>query len=205
MNLTEEEFKKLKKEILEDLEENYFAMKRPGFNIESNYVTQGHGVAELSITTDQNQGIQFYRKGNAKMVANKSIEMVAGKDQEDEGGFAITLDAKSGNILISAPDGDLILKGANVKILATDADGDVFINSKKTVTMKAPECTTKGTKVTMTASSDMHVDGGTVELYSQTGSTMFSSGQDEFQTPISIGTLINFVANAKKRLGAFIA
>jgi hypothetical protein len=71
--------------------------------------------------------------------------------------------------------------------------------------MKAPECTTKGTKVTMTASSDMHVDGGTVELYSQTGSTMFSSGQDEFQTPTSIGTLINFVANAKKRLGAFIA
>lgn len=205
MNLTEEEFKKLKKEILEDLEENYFAMKRPGFNIESNYVTQAHGVAELSITTDQNQGIQFYRKGNAKMIANKSIEMVAGKDQEDEKAFAITLDAKSGNILISAPDGDLILKGGNVKILATDADGDVYINSKKTLTMKSPEVNTKGTKVTMTASSDMHVDGGTVELYSQTGSTMFSSGQDEFQTPTSIGTLINFVANAKKRLGAFIA
>lgn len=205
MNLTEEEFKKLKKEILEDLEENYFAMKRPGFNIESNYVTQAHGVAELSITTDQNQGIQFYRKGNAKMIANKSIEMVAGKDQEDEKAFAITLDAKSGNILISAPDGDLILKGGNVKILATDADGDVYINSKKTLTMKSPEVNTKGTKVTMTATSDMHLDGGTMELYTQTGSTMFSSGQDEFQTPISIGTLINFIANAKKRLGAFIA
>lgn len=205
MNLTEEEFKKLKKEILEDLEENYFAMKRPGFNIESNYVTQAHGVAELSITTDQNQGIQFYRKGNAKMIANKSIEMVAGKDQEDERAFAITLDAKSGNILISAPDGDLILKGGNVKILATDADGDVYINSKKTLTMKSPEVNTKGTKVTMTATSDMHLDGGTMELYTQTGSTMFSSGQDEFQTPISIGTLINFIANAKKRLGAFIA
>lgn len=205
MNLTEEEFKKLKKEILEDLEENYFAMKRPGFNIESNYVTQAHGVAELSITTDQNQGIQFYRKGNAKMIANKSIEMVAGKDQEDEKSFAITLDAKSGNILISAPDGDLILKGGNVKILATDADGDVYINSKKTLTMKSPEVNTKGTKVTMTATSDMHLDGGTMELYTQTGSTMFSSGQDEFQTPISIGTLINFIANAKKRLGAFIA
>lgn len=203
--MTEEEINQLKNEIKNELARDYFAMKRPGFNIESKCITQDHGIAEFIVATDQNQGIEFYEKGNAKVLANKSIEIVAGKDQDDEKSFAITLDAKSGNILISAPDGDLILKGANVKILATDADGDVFINSKKTLTMKSPEVTTKGTKVSMTATSDMHVDGGTVELYSQTGSTMFSSGQDEFQTPTSIGTLINFVANAKKRLGAFIA
>ena len=35
MNLTEDEFKKLKQEIIDDLEEDYFAMRRPGFNIES--------------------------------------------------------------------------------------------------------------------------------------------------------------------------
>jgi uncharacterized protein (DUF2345 family) len=204
MNLTEEEFKKLKKEIIDDLEEDYFVMRRPGFNIESNYVTQAHGVAELSITTDENQGVQFYKKGNAKILANKSIEMVAGKDQESEKSFTIVLDAKTGNILLSAKDGDLILEGGNVKIIATDEDGDVYINSQKTLTMNAPEINAKGTKVSMTATSDMHVDGGTVELYSQTGSTMFSSGQDEFQTPTSIGTLINFVANAKKRLGSII-
>ena len=203
--MTEEEINQLKNEIKTELARDYFAMKRPGFNIESKCITQDHGIAEFIVATDQNQGIEFFEKGNAKILANKSIEIVAGKDQEDEKAFSITLDAKSGNILLSAPDGDLILKGANVKILATDADGDVFINSKKTVTMKAPECNVKGTKVSMTATSDMHVDGGTVELYSQTGSTMFSSGQDEFQTPTSIGTLINFVANAKKRLGAFIA
>ena len=203
--MTEEEINQLKNEIKTELARDYFAMKRPGFNIESKCITQDHGIAEFIVATDQNQGIEFFEKGNAKILANKSIEIVAGKDQEDEKAFSITLDAKSGNILLSAPDGDLILKGANVKILATDADGDVFINSKKTVTMKAPECNVKGTKVSMTATSDMHVDGGTVELYSQTGSTMFSSGQDEFQTPTSIGTLINFVANAKKRLGAFLA
>ena len=172
--MTEEEINQLKNEIKTELARDYFAMKRPGFNIESKCITQDHGIAEFIVATDQNQGIEFFEKGNAKILANKSIEIVAGKDQEDEKAFSITLDAKSGNILLSAPDGDLILKGANVKILATDADGDVFINSKKTVTMKAPECNVKGTKVSMTATSDMHVDGGTVELYSQTGSTMFS-------------------------------
>lgn len=203
--MTEEEINQLKNEIKTELARDYFAMKRPGFNIESKCITQDHGIAEFIVATDQNQGIEFYEKGNAKVLANKSIEIVAGKDQDDEKSFTIALDAKTGHIEITAREGDLILRGGNVKILATDADGDVFINSKKTVTMKAPECNVKGTKVSMTATSDMHVDGGTVELYSQTGSTMFSSGQDEFQTPTSIGTLINFVANAKKRLGAFIA
>ena len=203
MNLTEDEFKKLKQEILEDLEEDYFVMKRPGFNIESNCITKGHGVAELSITTDENQGIQFYKKGNAKVLANKSIEVVAGKQSKDQNAFAITLDALTGNILISAPDGDLVLQGANVKLIATDADGDVFINSKKTISVDSPEVGVTGTKVNLNATSDMNVSGGQTNIYTETGSAMFSSGQDPILSPSLLQSIINFADQAKARIRGF--
>ena len=199
--LTEEELQQLKKEILDELEPEYFAMRRPGFNIESKCITQNHGIAEFIVATDQNQGIEFYEKGNAKVLANKSIEIVAGKQNPDGNAFAITLDAKNGNILISCPDGDLILKGKNVKILATDADGDVWIDSPKTLNMNAPEINTKGTKVNMTSTSDMHIDAGTLDLYSQTGDVRTASGQDPIVGPSIFGQIFPGVKRSLELLG----
>jgi len=199
--LTEEELQQLKNEILEDLAPDYFVMRRPGFNIESKCITQDHGIAEFIISTDQNQGIQFYEKGNAKMLANKSIEIVAGKQNKDNKSFAITLDAKSGNILISCPDGDLILEGANVKIRATDADGDVFISSPKTLSTNAPEVSIKGTKTNISAASDLHIDAASMDLYSQTGDVRFASGQDPILGPSIFGQIFPQVAQSLKRLG----
>ena len=199
--LTEEELQQLKKEILDDLAPDYFAMRRPGFNIESKCITQNHGIAEFIISTDQNQGIQFYEKGNAKMLANNSVEIVAGKNNKDSSTFAITLDAKSGNILISCPDGDLILEGANVQIKAKDADGDVSITSPKTLSLNAPEVNLKGTKTNVTATSDMHIDAASLDLYSQTGDVRFASGQDPILGPSIFGQIFPQVAQALKRLG----
>ena len=199
--LTEEELQQLKKEILDDLAPDYFAMRRPGFNIESKCITQNHGIAEFIISTDQNQGIQFYEKGNAKMLANKSIEIVAGKQNKDNKSFAITLDAKSGDILISCPDGDLILEGANVQIKAKDADGDVSITSPKTLSLNAPEVSLKGTKTNLTATSDMHIDAASLDLYSQTGDVRFASGQDPILGPSIFGQIFPQVAQSLKRLG----
>jgi hypothetical protein len=199
--LTEEELQQLKKEILEDLAPDYFAMRRPGFNIESKCITQDHGIAEFIVSTDQNQGIQFYEKGNAKMLANKSVEIVAGKQNKDNKSFAITLDAKSGNILISCPDGDLILEGANVKIIAKDSDGDVSINSPKTLSMNAPEVNLKGTKTNVSATSDLHIDAASMDLYSQTGDVRFASGQDPILGPSIFGQIFPQVAQSLKRLG----
>ena len=199
--LTEEELQQLKKEILEDLAPDYFVMRRPGFNIESKCITQDHGIAEFIVSTDQNQGIQFYEKGNAKMLANKSVEIVAGKHNKDNNSFAITLDAKSGNILISCPDGDLILEGANVKIIAKDSDGDVSINSPKTLSMNAPEVNLKGTKTNVSATSDLHIDAASMDLYSQTGDVRFASGQDPILGPSIFGQIFPQVAQSLKRLG----
>jgi len=188
--MTEEEIKqRIDQRVAEELRD-YFAMKRPGFNIESNCMTAAHGVAEFIISTDEKQGIQFHKKGSAQMLANKSMEIVAGGRLEDNKGFAITLDARSGNILIQALDGELVLEGGSVKIIATDDDGDVTIRSGKTMNIEAPEVKMDGTKVDMTAKSDLHIQGGICEIYSQTGATVFTSGQDEITAPTIAGKLL---------------
>ena len=199
--MTEEELKKAIDERIEEYAKDYFAMRRPGFNIESGCISQDHGITEFCVVTDENQGIEFFKKGNAKMLANKSIEIVAGKKQADGNAFAITLDAKTGNILISAPDGDLILEGANVKIRAKDADGDVFIDSPKTLSCNAPEVSVKGTKVDLTSTADMHIQGGSIEQHSQSGDVNMSSGQDPILSPTLLGKILNNLERINKMLG----
>jgi len=199
--MTEEEIQQRIEQRVDEKLKDYFAMKRPGFNIESNCLSQEHGIAEFIIATDANQGIQFYEKGNAKVLANKSIEIVAGGKQADNGAFAITLDGRSGHILIKALDGDLILEGVNVKINATGADGDVSIKSGKTTNIECPEINIKGTKCDLSAISDMHVQGGTCEIFSKTGDVMLASGQDSVLAPTLLGTIINFADRADSFIG----
>ena len=201
---TEEQVTEIRKEF-KDLMENYFAMRRPGFNIESNFQTKGHGTAEFAVSTDTNQGLHFYQSGNSKYYANKSIELYSGKNASDEDVMTIVLDAINGNIKITAANGDLILQGANVKIEALDADGDVSINTKKTVTVTAPEFNIDSTKTNLSSTSDMLLNAGSLSLYSETGSVMSATGQEPIIAPSILQSIINFAEKAKtlgRTLGA---
>ena len=201
---TEEQVTEIRKEF-KDLMEDYFAMRRPGFNIESNFQTKGHGTAEFAVSTDTNQGLHFYQSGNSKYYANKSIELYSGKNASDEDVMTIVLDAINGNIKITAANGDLILQGANVKIEALDADGDVSINTKKTVTVTAPEFNVGSTKTNLSSTSDMLLNAGSLSLYSETGSVMSATGQEPIIAPSILQSIINFAEKAKtlgRTLGA---
>ena len=201
---TEEQVTEIRKEF-KDLMEDYFAMRRPGFNIESNFQTKGHGTAEFAVSTDTNQGLHFYQSGNSKYYANKSIELYSGKNASDEDVMTIVLDAINGNIEITAANGDLILQGANVKIEALDADGGVSINTKKTVTVTAPEFNVDSTKTNLSSTSDMLLNAGSLSLYSETGSVMSATGQEPIIAPSILQSIINFAEKAKtlgRTLGA---
>ena len=195
--MTEEEINKRIDERIDEFARDYFAMRRPGFNIESNFQTEGHGKGEFAISTDTNQGLHFYQSGNSKYYANKSIEIYSGKNASDDDVMTIVLDANNGNIKITAHTGDLILQGANVKIEALDADGDVSIKSQKTVTVTAPEFNVDATKSNISACSDMLLNAGSLSFYSETGSVMSSSGQESVLAPSLAQSIINFSEKAK--------
>ena len=200
--MNQEEIQNLVRESLDEYMEDYFAMRRPGFNIESNCMTQGHGRAEFELNTDNVQGVHWYEDGTCKVGSNKSIEVYTG-DKQKEGELAVVIEASKGGILIKAPNGNLTLQGQNILIETTAADGDLTIKSKKTVTIESPEYNVSATKCNQTASSDMLLTAGTLGLYSETGATITGSGQDTVLSPNVLSQIVNFVGKHQE-LGRFI-
>lgn len=198
--MNEEEVQRIvREELRKTLSEDYFAMRRPGFNIESGTQTEGHGVSEFMVSTDKGQGLHFYRQGNAKLLGNKTVEVYGGYYQNNnEPG--VVIEAVNGHIIIKALNGDLTLQGANIILEATDADGDVSINSKKIISMKSPEMFVDSTKATIASTSDILLAGGTLELYSETGAVTTGSGQDPILAPSLFDTVINITEKVKKIL-----
>ena len=197
--MTEEEVQKLVREKFDEYAAEYFAMRRPGFNIESGTRTEGHGSSEFMMTTDSKQGIHFYDTGNCKLAGNKSVEIYGGKTaaEKDEG---VVIQAKNGNVHIKAPNGNLILEGTNVIIKATDADGDLNLNSMKTVSVKCPEFIVDATKNTISSTSNTLLAAGTLELYCETGAVTTGSGQDPILSGSFFDKIINIVDKAQKIL-----
>ena len=197
--MTPEEVQALVKKIVQEYAEDYFAMRRPGFNIESGTRTEGHGMSEFMVSTDTKQGLHFYRQGNGKLTSNKSMEIYSG-DKATENDDAIVVEAINGNVHIKAVNGNLILEGANVIIKATDADGDVSLQSPKTVSVKCPEFIVDATKNTITSTSNTLLAAGTLELYCETGAVTTASGQDPILSGSVFSTIINIADKAKKIL-----
>ena len=50
--MTPEEVQALVKKIVQEYAEDYFAMRRPGFDIESGTRTEGHGISEFMVSTE---------------------------------------------------------------------------------------------------------------------------------------------------------
>ena len=194
--MNEEEIKNLVKEYMED----YFRMSRPGFEIVSNASTGGHGKSEFCLTTDKGQGLHFYQQGNCKLGANKSIEIRSGIDSK-ENEFAIVISANNGDIKIEAVGGDLILEGKNVQVRATAPDGEVSLYSNKVISTQSPELQVESTKLRTRSTSDTLIAGGTVSLYSETGSVTTGSGQDAIVATSFWETIINVADQARTLLG----
>ena len=138
---------------LEELRD-YFRQAFPGFEITSSNKTSGHGSGDFCLTTDNQQGVHFYEQGNMKVSSNRSIELYSGRKSENKD-TTIAFRSYHGNIILEAEDGDIVLKGKNVKIESTDAKGIVSIISPKNILSKAPNIKTDGDNVNITASNEL--------------------------------------------------
>lgn len=197
--MTPEEVQALVKKVVKEYAEEYFAMRRPGFNIESGTRTDGHGISEFMVSTDTKQGLHFYRQGNGKLTSNKSMEIYSGSGATEKDN-AVVVEAINGNVHIKALNGNLILEGANVIIKSTDDGGDISLQSPKIVSAKCPEFIVDATKNTITSTSNTMLAAGTLELYCETGAVTTASGQDPIVAPTLFDTIINIAERARKIL-----
>jgi len=132
-----------------------------------------YGKVSYRVLTNLGSGHGWYQNGTSEdhqMVATgRSVEALGENlkkiktDVQDPLNCAKIIQAKHGDIVIDALDGDLILKGDNIIIEANGTrdnnDGDILIQANKQMTLTAPDLRLEGTQLKLLASKDFSLVG----------------------------------------------
>lgn len=139
----------------------------PGFRITSgNKIQKGAlkgKVVDLTIYTDNRQGIGFYEDGLHRLVVNGTSYETCGNDL-DEKDYAKIISASNGHIMLDAQDGDVILKGRNIRLEAWDADSEITLDSNKHVYITGSITNIRGTNINVLATKDLTLGANFIEL-----------------------------------------
>jgi len=188
--MNEEEVKNL---VQEEIKE-FFRESRPGYEILSNAMTKAHGQSEYMMTTDTEQCLHFYKRGHCKLGSNRSMEIISGEDAK-QGNLGVGIRAKHGAVFIDAADGDLILRGRNVKIITANNDeGQIIMRANKIIDFKAPKLSLDASYIDIKATGDLNLIAGQLVGYSHATDMEFGSGD----TTSLIPSLESFISTTKK-------
>ena len=194
--MNEEEIRSLVQGELDKFAENYYRRNYPGFNITSGHNTEAHGIGEYCMSTETAQGIHFYKQGNCKIVSRKSFE-IATADKATDKDVAISIRAQDGDIVIEAKNGDLTLRGGNIILETTDAEGSIVSKPAKVFHVKAPEVELESTKMTAISTMDMMLAAGELTMYAESGPPSMVDGTEPIVGGGLIATLINALNKAQ--------
>ena len=177
--------------------ERFYSRVYPGFTLSSGTDTLAHGRSELCLTTETSQGIHFYEQGNCKLGSRNSIELRTG-DKATGKDVAVTISAENGHIVIEAPNGNLVLRGNNVLIEATEADGQMTFKSKRNLKIDSPNVLVESNYLTMAATSQALLYGGSdCSIYCEGNPVETASGQDPIIASGVINKVLTMLKNAK--------
>ena len=161
-----------------DLFPKQFVEKRPGFVIKSGTRDAAGRQIDYAMFTDRGQGFEYTHEGNKHDVTAKaSLETCgkfSGKDEVAKGIYAM-----GGNIVIDAKDGDIILKGLNIRIEAQDGSGEVTITAPKQIQERAPVVNIKGSKVNMVGTNSAIVAAQTTDIRGNIAENSSSGTEDQ--------------------------
>ena len=157
--------------------DNEYFINNPGFRVTSGVkITDGNlkgQETDYSCITDNNQGISFYKNGLQKLVVNGcSYETVGIRGKEDEPSKVIC--AAYGHIVIEAQDGDILLKGRNIRFdasaeLTMRGGEQIYIGKTPILNLDASNTNVLGTKNLSLGGNFIEVSGGSsVDIGTQT-------------------------------------
>lgn len=174
-----------------------FYCKVQGFEFKSG-VDDGSGrIIDWQVGTDKIQGIKFCTDGTHFQLNYGTSYEICGQDVGTDEPAKI-IRAKNGDIHIDAMNGDIILKGANIRLQATDSVGEVTINAGKQISSRAAIVSTHGTKVNIMGTSDVNVGGAAVETNAKIVNSQ-SQATDEKQASF-LGQLMSAIKKFKELL-----
>ena len=170
--MNEEQIKNL---VQEEVKE-FFRESRPGYEILSNAMTKAHGQSEYMMTTDTEQCLHFYKRGHCKLGSNRSMEIISGETAK-QANLGVGIRAKHGAVFIDAADGDLVLRGRNIKIMTNNnSEGQIVLNASKIIDFKAPKLNLDASYIDIKATSDLNLIAGQLVGYSHATDMEFGSG-----------------------------
>ena len=170
--MNEEQIKNL---VQEEVKE-FFRESRPGYEILSNAMTKAHGQSEYMMTTDTEQCLHFYKRGHCKLGSNRSMEIISGETAK-QANLGVGIRAKHGAGFIDAADGDLVLRGRNIKIMTNNnSEGQIVLNAAKIIDFKAPKLNLDASYIDIKATSDLNLIAGQLVGYSHATDMEFGSG-----------------------------
>lgn len=179
----------------------YFA-NYPGFRIESGVVIPEGSLkgkeVDLDCITDNGQGWAYYKDGYFKSICHGTSYEVCGMRNEVND-YSKILTAASGHIMIDAQDGDIILKGRNVRITAEDGQGEISLVSGKHVYIKGAVTHIRGTNVNILSTNNLSLAATFVESQGAVGNEA-GTQTDLFQGSF-LGQIFKWMEKFKDFLG----
>lgn len=174
-----------------------FYSKVQGFEFKSG-VDDGAGrICDWQVVTDNLQGIKFCTDGCHFQLCYGTSYELSGQDV-GTGEPAKVIRAKNGDIHIEAMNGDIILKGANIRLQATDSMGEVTVNAGKQVATRAAIVSTHATQIKSLATQSNDSGGATVETNAKIVNSQ-SQATDEKQASF-LGQLMSAIKKFKELL-----
>jgi len=150
----------------QSLTTNEYFSNYPGYRFESGVVIPEGALkgkeVDLDCITDQGQGWAYFKDGYYKNICHGTSYEICGTRNEEKD-FSKILTAASGHILIDAQDGDIILKGRNVRITAEDGQGEITLVSGKHVYIKGAVTHIRGTNVNILSTNNLSLGGTFIE------------------------------------------
>ena len=168
-------------ENLQQPTSKFYTSNKQGFRVTSGVtLTDGelkNETTDYTMYTDEGQGIGFYKNGLHRLVTNGcSYETVGvgkrGEQKHDQ--WAKIICASTGNILIEAQDGDIILKGRNIRFdasaeLTMNGSEQIYIGKTPILNLDASNTNILGTKNLSLGGNFVEVSGGSsVDVGTQT-------------------------------------
>jgi len=148
------------------------------FESKKNYRIDGgqdtpYGRLSYRVLTKNGNSFGFYDNGETEDIqettSGKSVEAVGAKITKSKTALsdplvpAKVINAKHGDIVLNAEDGNIILKGDNILIEATgiraDGDGDILIKANKGIRMDASDIRLDAAQLRMMAKKDFTLVG----------------------------------------------
>lgn len=173
--------------------------KKPGYIIKSGTEIELTGeITDYAMFTDNGQGFQYTTDGQYRQVCHKTSYELCGSDNKSSDEPAKVIRGQKGDIIIEAVEGDLILRGKNIRIVALDGVGEVTVVSGKHFAVNAPVQSFKGSNSNTVMSNSASVGAQATDT---TGNMQNSqtSGAEETE-----GSVLTRLLNIAKKFQQFL-